>query len=59
MIEAAFGFVDENGKISLNYLTDEYKKGLEYIADLAKKKALGIIICEVVISKLGMLAFNV
>lgn len=35
-------FVDENGKISLNYLTDEYKKGLEYIADLAKKKALDV-----------------
>lgn len=42
----------------------QYKEKVYSLKDfveinLAKKKALGIIICEVVISKLGMLAFNV
>lgn len=34
--------VDENKKLSLNYTSDAYKKGLEYIRDLAKSKALDI-----------------
>lgn len=34
--------IDENGKISLNYLSEDYKKGLEYLSGLAKKKALDI-----------------
>lgn len=37
------GFVvDKNNKISLNYLSDKYKKGLEYISGLAQKNALDL-----------------
>lgn len=32
--------LDDNGKISLNYMSDEYKEGLDYIRRLAETKAL-------------------
>lgn len=31
-----------DGKVGVNYMTDEYKDGLMYIADLAKSKALDV-----------------
>ena len=36
------GFVVKDGKISLNYMSDEYKKGLEYIKDLVANNELDI-----------------
>ena len=37
------GFIaDKNNKLSINYTSDKYKKGLEYISGLAKKNAFDL-----------------
>lgn len=36
------GFVVEDGKVSLNYTTDAYKKGLGYLKEMAAEKTLDI-----------------
>ena len=36
------GFVAEDGKLSLNYTTDEYKEGLAYLKDMAAEKLLDV-----------------
>lgn len=36
------GFIVNDGKISLNYTTDEYKKGLSYLQEMAADKTLDV-----------------